>query len=231
MLVGDYFTVEEISLKFWHIRRKARDQNEFPCSCRVAKEHCKWANFQERPLEKVKHDKQENEGSHPSDCQIAAAAGSGRNKSFTRRSISAKFSRFSFTTSEFSRAPAGCDTLSGSLPFKLNPTGCQRFLTASTQSRVCLSVTVFFLWAVGWSTEETVSCADHSLGCNEWKTWEYVRAVAPRSATSVTDVRTHTWAILATHGIDPITLHHIYFQVVSKGRRQKCGWPPGATCY
>lgn len=61
----------------------------FPCSCHAPKQHCKWANFQERLLEKVQHNREENEGSHPCDCQPTAEAGSSGSKSLTRRSISA----------------------------------------------------------------------------------------------------------------------------------------------
>lgn len=58
-------------------------------SCHGAQEHSWWAHFQERLLEKVKHNREENEGSHHCDCQTTADAGSSRNKSLARRSISA----------------------------------------------------------------------------------------------------------------------------------------------
>lgn len=61
----------------------------FPRSCHAAKEHCKLANFQERLLEKVQHNREENEVSHPCDCQSTAEAGSSGSKSLTRQSICA----------------------------------------------------------------------------------------------------------------------------------------------
>lgn len=57
-------------------------------SCHAAKEHCKLAHFQERLLEKVQHNREENEGSHPCDCQSRAEAGSIGSKSLTHRTIS-----------------------------------------------------------------------------------------------------------------------------------------------
>lgn len=89
----------------------------FPRSCHAAMEHCKLANFQERLLKKVWHNREENEASHPCDCQTTAEAGSNGSKILTDPSINTLNAHASRSrVSVFSRVPAGRDALCDSLP-------------------------------------------------------------------------------------------------------------------
>lgn len=178
----------------------------FPCSCHAAKEHCKWAHFQERLLEKVQHNREENEGSHPCDCQPTAEAGSSGSKSLTRQSISA--------LNDYASRSRLASSVERLLAVTLRVTLCHskrqaqsnrlsaRLSWLQTHSHVCVSLRSL---PVYWQSSSAVSvwCAD----CPQRP------GAASENLRNASELSLHSrlplWHMRErTPEQDPITLHH-----------------------
>lgn len=103
----------------------------------------------------------------------------------------------------------------------------------------CLAVTCSRSPTVCWKSSHAVSVWEDGfmcwpstgtqVGCSEWKPRECVRLVTPQPTSSVTHVRAHTWAILASPQQRPHYLASHLFSARLAWQSAKRGRQPG--CY